>query len=329
MFKKLDYRILLVTLLILAAVFIITRTVRKDERTFRKELVSFAQDEITEILFTPDPVKKDPVRLQRQSEGVWKVYAGDKAFNADTAMISGMIRSLNNLKPVRVAAMNESKWNDFQVDDSTGIRVKLLRNSEEMADLVIGRFSYKPPEGQQSMYGQGQGQMTSYVRLYDEKEVYAVDGYLRMGFQPNVNSLRDKALVRAKRDDISRVTFSKPGTLSYTLERQGAGFTINGIPADSAASASYLSAITRLSSQDFLNDVPTGPASGYSVKIEGNNMLPVEIVAHTADTLNKYILTSSINPGTLFSGYGKSKLFEKIFVPVEKFVKKELVAPGI
>ncbi len=328
MFKKLDYRILVVVLLVLATVFILTKYVRKDERTFRNELVSFSPDDITGILFTPDPARDQQIRLQRQSDGGWKIYAGDKAYNADTSMVHGILRSLNNLKPVRVAAMNESKWKDFQVDDSTGIRVKLLKNTEEMADLMIGRFSYKPPEGQQSAYGQGQGQMTSYVRLHKEKEVYAVDGYLRMGFQSNVNSLRDKALVRAKREDISRVTFSTPGTLSYTLERQGTGFTINGIPADSAESAGYLSAISRISSQDFLNDVPLEPASGYSVKIEGNNMLPVEIVAYVADTTHKYILTSTINPGTLFSGYGKNKLFEKIFVPVEKFAKKEVAAAG-
>ncbi|MBP6977739.1 MAG: DUF4340 domain-containing protein [Lentimicrobiaceae bacterium] len=323
-----DYRILIVVLLVLVAVFIITKYVRKDERTFRNELVSFMPDDISGILFTPDPAAKQQVRLQRQPEGDWKIYSGEKAYNADSAMIHGLLRSINHLKPIRVAAMSEAKWKDYQVDDSTGIRVRLLKNEEEVADLVIGKFSYKPAEGQESMYGRGQGQMTSYVRLPGEKEVYAVDGYLRMGFQSNINSLRDKALVRAKREDISRVTFTQPGTLSFTLERQGEGFTVNGILADSAESAGYISLISRISSQDFLNDQPLGPASGYAVKIEGNNMVPIEIVAHTADTINKYILTSSVNPGTLFSGYGKNKLFEKIFVPVEKFAKKEMVAPG-
>jgi hypothetical protein len=269
-------------------------------------------------------MKKEQVRLQKETEGNWKVYSEDKAFNADTTIIYNMLRSLGSLRPSRVAAMTESKWKEFQVDDSTGIRIKLLQKTEEVADLVIGKFSYKPPEGQEGMYGRGQGQMTSYVRVYDEKEVYAVDGYLRMGLQSNINGLRDKALTRTKRDDISRVTFTYPGNLPFTLELQGTAFTINGIPADSAASAGYLSAIARLTSQDFLGDIPPGQSPAYSVKIEGNNMLPIDILAYPADTLNKYILTSSINPGTLFSGYGKSKLFEKIFVPMEKFARKEI-----
>jgi hypothetical protein len=168
------------------------------------------------------------------------------------------------------------------------------------------------------------------VRLYDEKEVYAVDGYLRMGLQSNINGLRDKALSRTKRDDITRVTFTYPGSLSFTLERQGTGFTINGIPADSAASALYLGAIARLSSQDFMADIPLGQPAVYTVKIEGNNMLPIDIMAYpAADTLNKFILTSSVNPGTLFSGYGKNKLFDKVFVPMEKFAMKERVTPEV
>lgn len=330
MFKKMNYRILVIVLLVLAALFIITKYVNRDERTFKDELVSFAPDDITEILFTPDPLKNEQVRLQKESEGLWKVYSGEKAYNADTTTIYNMLRSIAGLKPNRVAAMNVSKWKEFQVDDSTGIRIKLLKKSEEVADVVIGKFSYKPAEGQEGMYGRGQGTMTSYVRLYDEKEVYAVDGYLKMGLQSNINGLRDKALSRTKRDDITRVTFTYPGTLPFTLERLGDGFTINGVPADSAASALYLGTMARLSSQDFLADVPLGQPAAYTVKIEGNNMLPVDIMAYPAtDTLNKFILTSSINPGTLFSGYGKNKLFEKIFVPMEKFAVKEKVSSEV
>ncbi len=326
MFKKMNYRILAVVLLVLAALLIITKYVNRNERTFRDELVSFDPDDITEILFTPDPLKSEQVRLQKETEGLWKVYSGEKAYNADTTTIYSMLRSIAGLKPSRVAAMNESKWKEFQVDDSAGIRIKLQQRSEEVADVVIGKFSYKPAQGQEGMYGRGQGTMTSYVRLYDEKEVYAVDGYLRMGLQSNINGLRDKALSRTRRDDITRVTFTYPGNLPFTLERQGTGFAVNGIAADSAASALYLNSIARLSSQDFLADIPLNQPAAYTVKIEGNNMLPVEIMAYpAADTLNQFILTSSINPGTLFSGYGKNKLFEKIFVPMEKFAIKEKV----
>ncbi len=330
MFKKMNYRVLIIVLLVLAAVFIITKYVKRDERTFRDQLVSFSPEEITEILFTPDPLKNEQVRLQKETEGLWKLYSGEKAYNADTTTIYNMLRSLAGLKPSRVAAINNSRWKEFQVDDSTGIRIRLLQRSEEVADVVVGKFSYKPAQGQEGMYGRGQGTMTSYVRLTDEKEVYAVDGYLRMGLQSNINGLRDKALSRTKRDDITRVTFTYPGSLPYTLERQGTGFAINGIPADSTASALYLGSIARLSSQDFLSDIPLGQPAAYSVKIEGNNMLPVDIMAYpAADTVNKYILTSSVNPGTLFSGYGKNKLFEKVFVPMEKFAQKERSAPDV
>lgn len=322
MFKTANLRILIILLLALVVIFLITLMTRKEDRSFKKELVSFSPDEVTEILFNPDPAKDEKIRLLREQHGVWKVYSESIAYNADTSLISGMIRSIVNLQPERVAATDRSRWSEFQVDDSTGIRVEILGGKEVLADLIVGKFSYKPQQGQQAMYGQDRGKMSSYVRVAGEEEVYAVDGFLRMTFQANVSNLRNKALSATRRDDISRIVFTGPDDDSFVLEKQGERFLMEGVMTDSAETVRYLADIARMTSQDFVYDVTTGNTPDYSVRIESNNTVPIEIKAFVADTVHKYILTSTVNPGTYFSGYGKNKLFERIFMAKEKFAPK-------
>jgi hypothetical protein len=322
MFRKLNIWTLLVVFLVLGGIILITRLIKNDDRTFRDRLLSISADEITEIIYQPDPKKAEEVRLVKDSQGIWRVVAGKESFTADTAMIHNMIRSLAVLKPEQVVATEEAKWPEFQVDDSTGIRIRMLEGQEVVADLIVGKFSYKPQQGQ-TMYGQDRGKMSSYVRLSGEKDVYAVEGFLRMTFQSNGASLRDKKLVKTRREDITKVIFSYPGNQTFVLERQGDRFTMDGLVTDSAETIRYLTDLARLSSQDFVLDVAVGNTPDYKVRIESNNIVPIEINAFPADTVNKFYLTSTANPGAVFSGYGKNKLFERVFISREKFFPAE------
>jgi hypothetical protein len=322
MFNKLNIWILAVVIVVLGGVILITKLVKNDDRTFRDKLISISAEKITEIVYKPDPKKTEEVHLMKDSKGVWMVVAGDNPFNADTMMINGMIRALANLEPEQVAAIDRDKWAEFQVDDSTGIPVRMFEDKEMVADLIIGKFSYKPQQGQ-PMYGQDRGKMSSFIRLARENKVYAVDGFLRMTFQSNGASLRDKKLVKTQREDITKVVFMYPGNQTFVLERQGTRFTIDGMVTDSAESVRYLTDIARLSSLDFVQDVAVGNTPDYSVRIESNNIAPIEVSAFPADTVNKYYLTSTANPGAVFSGYGKNKLFDRVFVAKERFYPVE------
>ncbi|HTA28164.1 MAG TPA: hypothetical protein VK809_10265, partial [Bacteroidia bacterium] len=60
----------------------------------------------------------------------------------------------------------------------------------------------------------------------------------------------------------------------------------------------------------------------FSLKIEGSSFSPAIIKAYPADTANQYAITSSINPGTYFSGKGNA-MFSKVFRGKSAFMKKE------
>lgn len=323
MFRKMNYKVLAILLVLLLGVYIITRLIeaRKGERSFREELVSLNPDEVTSVIYYPQPGDPSEIKLVKGPDG-WKVSQGNSKYNADPGVVERTIDMLVELKPERIAATEKSGWKSYQVDDSTGIRVKLLHDSRVIADLVVGKFSYTPQQNA-SPYQQQQGKMTSYVRLWDEDEVYAVDGFLKMSFQNDVKSFRDRSLVRFNREDIVRIDYSSPGGESFSLSKQGDDYLAGGLLADSATTVKYLSTLARLSSSDFVDDASIDYNNpDYSMKIQAQNSTPVQIFAFEADSVNKYIITSSINEGTFWSG-SKTGLFDKLFVSKDHFFKKD------
>jgi hypothetical protein len=320
MFKKLSFRILAVIFVALLVVLAIKWYVdnKRGESTFKKELVGAGANEITAVAFTPDKQNPEEVRVILEG-GQWKIYKGNKSYRADSMLVGNMISTLTGLKPERVAATESSKWKEFQVDDSTGTKVKLYKNKDLVADLIIGKFSYIP-EKSQNMYGKPQGKMSTYVRVAGDNNVYAVEGFINTNYNKNINSLRDKGLMRSRREDLRQLTFRYPADSSFTLTQQGSKWMLNGVVCDSTRTVRYLSTIARLSSADLVDDASfDGNHPAYSLTVEANNMEPVEIKAFPADSVNKFIITSSINEGTYFSG-ARNKLLDKIFVSRKNFL---------
>lgn len=320
MFKRLNLKVLLVIFIALLAVFLITKMIenKKGERSFRKDLVTVSIDDVDRLFFIPEPLNGREIDLIKGAQG-WSVVADGITYNADGSVIENLINSLISMKPERVAATTKSKWKEYQVDDSTGIRVTLFGDGDELADLFIGKFSYQPQESSNPYQQQQQGKMTSYVRLDDDKEIYAVEGFLKMSFQSDIKNLRLRSLANTKKEDIARVEFTYPGDTSFTLSRMGTQFMIDGIMTDSTVTDKYLTALARLGSMDFVDNVSfdfSNPV--YKLVIESNSIPPIEIKAYVADTANKFVITSSINPGSFFSG-GKSDLFGKAFVAKSGF----------
>jgi len=109
--------------------------------------------------------------------------------------------------------------------------------------------------------------------------------------------------------------------LSFTKEADK--WFLNGQPADSAKTVQYLNKLSRVTSNNFIDEVvPLSNTPTHFAKIEGNNILPVEIKAFPADTVNKYVVTSSLLPDSKFSGE-KGKLLEKVFPKMEELFAEE------
>ncbi|MDD4756434.1 MAG: DUF4340 domain-containing protein [Prolixibacteraceae bacterium] len=300
MYRKLNIKILAIIFSILMIVVVLTEMAdsRKGGRTFREELVDVSPDEVTSLEISPKVEGNKVIKLLKENDS-WFVESGDKRYRADPSLPSAMINELNSMKPESVVATGDERRVQYEVTDSLGTRVKLFSGNNLLADLIIGKFSFSQPQ-----------KMTSYIRLEGDKVIYGVDGMLGMSFNRNVDSFRDRTVVKSNSSDWSRLVYKYPADSSFTLEKAAEGWTVNGQPADSASVAEYFSAIRNLSDSRFAEN-KTGMSVTHSLLIEGNNdMEKVEINGYYQED-GVFMVESSQNRGNIFES---KELAEKIFI---------------
>ncbi len=307
MYRKLNIKILALIFSVLLLVVVLTELAdsRKGGRTFREDLVDVDAEKVSLIEIKPRVTGGTDIKLYKENDQ-WIVESEDKKYKADQSSASSLINELNSIKPESVVATSSDRWEQYEVTDSLGTRLKLFEGNQLLADLIIGKFSFSQPR-----------KMTSYVRVEGEKEVYGVNGMLGMSFNRDIDSFRDRTVISSNPSDWTRLVFTYPADSSFTLEKAAEGWVINGQVADSASVADYYNTIRNINEGSFTDFVPSIQAT-HKLKIEGNNdMIPLEITGYWQGN-EDVVVESSQNKGNMF----KSKdLAEKIFVSSSQFLK--------
>lgn len=167
----------------------------------------------------------------RRETGNWQVSrGGEVSYEADSAAVAGAIRQLNSLDVVSVATRDTAKFTRYRVD-STGTRVDLYRDRDQLTGLYVGSA------------GSAGAQSNSYIRVDGQDAVYAVEG-LSESYSRPLEEWRDKTVWEVDRSRISRVDFIMPADSSYSIERAGAGDWVSG--GDTLRSAPVSTVISRL-----------------------------------------------------------------------------------
>ncbi|HEY6625514.1 MAG TPA: DUF4340 domain-containing protein, partial [Ignavibacteriaceae bacterium] len=301
MFQTVNNKILgiIFGLLLLAGIFLILFDGGKSERTFRDVLVNIDTSAVTEILIYPKSQNHKEVKLYKDNDE-WRVTLPSGG-NAKVAKqrISDLFTQLEAIKPKRLAARDESKWSELQVD-STGSRVKVFQGSKLSLDLVIGRFSFQQPRT-----------MNTFVRLYNDKDVYEVDGFLDMTFNQGANIFREGTVIKSDQNSWQQIQFTYPADSSFQLVKSGNDWLLNGKVTDSLKTTNYLNRLANLSNNNFVNDVKIDPASAptFSINITTTDLKFIEIKGYQDST--HFVIHSSQNPEAWFDG---SSLSKTIFV---------------
>jgi hypothetical protein len=312
MFKKFKSGLLLIVLAVLIVAYLLVRYAGSNDRTFKDKVLSFDSSQITEIIIDDPRNQQDPVDLIKTSDK-WTVRYDKHEYTADTNVIKNMLKTLSDMPTKRFAGKGSGAWAKYEVTDTSATLVTIKSSGKTIAEVLIGKFSYNVPKDQQQAQGRQQrGEMTSYVRLKGEKDVYAVDGYLKMTFGSKIDSYRYRSLSGVNPDDITRITVNEPGNRKVYDNHDGK-WQMNGAPADSATTVKYRNTLARLNGTRFVDQEAAPSSASHSALIEGNNFAPVEIQAFpVADTNVNYIVTSSANPGSFFNGK-EGGLFKKIW----------------
>ena len=320
MYRKLNIRLLSIVFTVLLVITVIVKLMDKKhgDRTLKSVLVELNSDDVTTVKIYPKKLKGEEVKITRQGSG-WFVSDGDKQYKADTTMVMNIIRMCENLKPLRMAATKKDKWASFEVTDSLATKIVLEGDGDELADVYIGKFSYRQSKNQmqqQNQYGRPQGTMNTYVRVGGEKEVYAVEGFLGMSVNRDIKDFRDKTVINGNTNEWNKIVFNYPADSSFVMIKQGDKWMIDGLMADSAAVVNYLRPLGRLQSSSFTDLAMNNPT--YTVRFEGGTN-PVEIKASPGT--DGVSITSSMNSGTVFLEAADGNIMKKVFASKQQFMK--------
>jgi hypothetical protein len=310
-----------IVLLIIVAVIYFTGT-GKHERNFRKDIVNIDTSAVTQVLIYPKSLKGKSFKLYRSENGWMINYDSNKVDNVPAGKVKNLFNQLLKIKPERVAARSEKKWNEYKVTDKA-TRVKVVEDGDTTLNLVIGKFTYKPQNRRQNYYFGGQGaDMGTFVRLAGEKEVYEVNGFLSMTFDQSPNMWRDNRVVKSSYLKWNRIVFDYPADSSFELAKIGNKWKPSSanVSIDSAQTVKELRTLSNIFSDNFVDDINPDSLKNpdYKITIEGEKDT---IVVKGFKLGKRFIVASTQNKGTYFDG-NKSNLKKRLFVTLNDFMKK-------
>ena len=322
MFNKISIRTLAAVFVVLLAIVLIGifSGNQKKSRSFKSDLAVFDTAQVSQIIVYPKS-GGELITFKKRGNN-WQVSEAGETCNADNDQVRNMLITVSELKAKRLAGKGKEYWDKYEVTDSLGTRVKLSGGKKALADVYVGKFSYTQPPQSANPYQRQQGTMTSFVRLNNDKDVYAVDGYLAIMFNRKIKDYRDSKVLKVPKNSIEQITINQPDGV-ITIVKNDSVWMVDGLMADSTAMEDYLSELSFVRSTDFLPEAmkPMGSAT-HQLRLEGGNgILLGEVDAFFVDSTN-IAIAGSINEGTWFDGT-KAELFTRLFKPKASLLEAE------
>lgn len=316
MSKRFDNRKLLLILAGLLAILLLTVVIKipKQRSTLKEKLVEFDTAAVARIVIIPKAADgKDFEFFKENIE--WKLKQGEIITIPRENAIKRIFSEILEIKPQSLAAVNRSELKDYELTDSLATRIKFLdKKGKSLADIMIGKFSYRQVAANPYSPRQNNIAGISYVRHASEDKIYAVDGFLSLSFGGGFDNWRDRTLLRCSKSEITKVTFTLPADSSFVLAKKDSVWYAGDLPADSLNTEQYLNSISYLNGEDFRDGYTPGSSPDYQVQIEGNNLLSISLKCYRGADGKEFIFNSSQNPSVYFSA-GNRELFDKLFKP--------------
>jgi len=307
MFKKISNLQLIGILVLLGLIyFFLDFTGDKGRsKAFRQNLVEIDTGKATSVKFSKPGVAFE---LSKDAGGWNLILSNQKVVKAQASSVKYSLNHLGTIKPSRIVARDPSKWKDYLVD-SAGTRIQVFQGDTKSLDIVIGRFGVK-----------GQNQFHTFVRLFEDDEVYLADNFLGLSFGTDPGSYRDGLILTTERDSVNYISFSYPADSSYTVIKSANGQWIaDGAVADSASMVKQLNGYRIVRGNDYVDELTledlASPTYSLSIRSNGQKEVSIRAFKHPVHT---WIIHSSLNPQSLFSDDG-TKVIANLFFSRQEF----------
>jgi len=293
-------------ILLVATILIFNTESTKNERTFKKDLVTIDTSAVSEIVIFPKAKKGTEVKLTKTNNS-WNVTAENgNQYLVPNFKIKNMLNQLLAIKPKRLASRSKEKFNEYQVNDSTATRIVVREGSNEVLNLILGKFAFQQPRS-----------MSTFVRLASDNDIYEVDGFLDMTFNKTVDNFRDETVIKSDKNKWNALRFESKNTESFILANNGKAWLIDGEETDSTKTDKVLSELARLTNTTYVDVIENSlPPMDSKLTIENDLGDPIVVTSYRDST--KYIVHSSQNNNSYFDG---KNIGSKIFLNKDSFLK--------
>jgi hypothetical protein len=323
MSKRFNNKRLVYLLSGLITILILTLLVKipKENATFKSHIVDFDTSAVIKIILNNRISDGNTIEFTRGSDK-WLVQQGKIISATEAGAVQNIFSDVLNIRPQSLAANNQASWKEFNLTDSLATRIRFLNSKGKiLADIMIGKLDFKKPDKPNGGFSGNNIKMTSYVRLYNRKEVYAVDGLIPFSFNIKFEDWRDKTFLRSDKHEIANISYIYPADSSYKLIKKDSIWYSGSQKADSLMAGNYLNSLALVHGQEFKDDFTPISNPAYQMLIQGINSLSFSIKCYDGSNPDEYIFNSSFHPEAYFIDR-KGILFKQLFKPQSYFLKK-------
>ena len=126
----------------------------------------------------------------------WKI----EEFKCDKKLIEQFFEKIKNLRLIDIISENKERWQEFEVTETSGIKVEFLNVS-----FILGKMAYD-----WSHY---------YFRFTNKNEIWLSKGLERYFLDKSLNDWRDKTILSINSDEISEIEISSLKNKKKGLEK--------------------------------------------------------------------------------------------------------------
>ena len=301
-------KVLLLILVGLLAIYGLSKVFSgSDDSSFNPEFIKVDKDAVTKVVIHSKADNFEEAVLSKTNEG-WTISKNNKTYQASQEGVDNLMTNLALVKTNFIAAKSADKWPEYELEAAQASHVVVYAGNEVLSDFYVGKFSVD----QQAQ------QITSFFRLADKNDVYAVQGMAGMMLGQGSNSYRNKKLLELEIPAIESLNFE--GDTVYKVAKADKIWLYNGESAlDTAKVQNFLMNLKSMSGDAFV-DFDENLNSDKLLKkltISGSNMAePVVVRCWKDEALEKpFVIQSSQFPESYFSS-DSTRLFTRIFKPL-------------
>ncbi len=318
MFNKLGTRTLLIVAVVLGLAWFLADRFSEgsQQRTFRSEILRLDTAAVTRIRIVPRGAHRGEIVMDRKGPQQWVITFDGAEHPASHTEIQKLLTEMRALDADRMVGRLSAVEERYELADSLSTRITFTDGGVERS-LIMGKRV------------QANNGPFTYVTVPGEEEVYAIPGNIGSAADARPDLWRPRELITGDHNDWQRITFTYPADSGYVLERDGPGWLVDSMPADSGKVNSFLKSLTFCKAQSFADTVDVSQrVPAYSVTIEAlpehrrDSTRPEPIIVQAYELGFTFVITSNLHPGNVMY-FDPQREMPRLFRPRHKWFVEE------